>query len=203
VAEDKLKKNAPGKGQKKAAAPATGDDKKASRVKAGTDPKKKVSKGSVKGKKAPADKRSVKGKEKEPAHTPKTKPKLDDEEQRLLRIRKDKRSKKPPFRRQEWFRYKCLGTAWRRPRGLDSKMRRNYKYRPALVHIGYRGPKKVRGLHSSGFEDILIHNVNDLTELDPKKQAVRIGHGVGTRKRKEIVKAAEKKGLRILNPGGE
>ena len=61
----------------------------------------------------------------------------------------------------------------------------------------------MRGLHSSGFEDILVHNVNDLTELNPKKQAVRIGHGVGTRKRKEILKAAEKKGLRILNPGGE
>ncbi len=136
-------------------------------------------------------------------YEPKAKPELNDENRRLLRVRRDKRAKKPDFRRQEWFRYRKLGTSWRKPRGGDSKLRRNYKYRPALVHIGYGSPKKVRGLHPSGFEDILVHNVMDLDGLDPKTQAIRIGHGVGTRKRMDIVKAAEKAGLRILNRGGD
>ena len=61
----------------------------------------------------------------------------------------------------------------------------------------------MRGLHSSGFEDILVHNVRELDPLDPKKQAARIAHGVGTKKRMEIEKAAEKKGIRVLNAGGE
>ncbi|MEM0150582.1 MAG: eL32 family ribosomal protein, partial [Thermoplasmata archaeon] len=30
--------------------------------------------------------------------------------------------KRPLFRRQEWFRYKKLGEAWRRPKGKHSKM---------------------------------------------------------------------------------
>jgi large subunit ribosomal protein L32e len=136
-------------------------------------------------------------------YEPKAKPKLDEESRRLLCVRRDKRAKKPAFRRQEWFRYRKLGTAWRKPRGGDSKMRRNYKYRPARVRIGYGSPRMVRGLHPSGFEDILVHNVADLDGLDPKIQAIRIGHGVGTRKRMDIVKAAEKAGLRILNRGGD
>jgi large subunit ribosomal protein L32e len=82
-------------------------------------------------------------------------------------------------------------------------MRRNYKYRPPLVHIGYGGPRAVRGRHPSGFEDILVHNVRDLERLNPEFQAARIGHGVGTKKRMEIERAAEKKGIRVLNRGGE
>jgi len=35
--------------------------------------------------------------------------------------------------------------------------------------------------------------------LDATKQAVRIAHGVGTRKRELIEKACDDKGLRILN----
>ena len=37
-------------------------------------------------------------------------------------------------------------------------------------------------------------NISDLEKLDPKKDGVRLGHGVGTKKRKEIVvKAVENK----------
>jgi large subunit ribosomal protein L32e len=46
-----------------------------------------------------------------------------------------------------------------------------------------------------------VHNVGDLDGLNPRTQAVRIAHGVGTKKREQISTAAEKKGIRILNPG--
>ena len=40
----------------------------------------------------------------------------------------------------------------------------------------------------------LVFNVNDLEKLDPKTDGVRFAHGVGTKKRKEIIiKAIEKK----------
>ena len=78
-------------------------------------------------------------------------------------------------------------------------MRRNYKYRPSKVRVGFRGPGETRGLHSSGFEDILVHNVRDLENIDPKMQAARIGSTVGTKKRIEIEKRAEELDVRILN----
>lgn len=130
------------------------------------------------------------------------KPVLDDETRRLIQIRKQRKSKKPKFRRQEWFRYKRLGEKWRRPKGIHSKMRRKFKYRPPVVSVGYRSPAKVRGLHSSGFQEVLIYNPDQLEGVDPKIQAVRIGATVGYRKRLEIEKRAAELGVHVLNRTG-
>jgi large subunit ribosomal protein L32e len=78
-------------------------------------------------------------------------------------------------------------------------MRRHIMYRPDVVSIGYRGPKSVRGRHPSGFEEVMVYNLNDMAGLDPKKQAVRIGHSVGYLKRMYIVLQAEEMNLRVLN----
>ena len=115
----------------------------------------------------------------------------------LLRKRIKKRT--PEFLREEWFRYKRIPRNWRKPDGITSKMRINLKYRPSMVRVGYRGPRETRGLHSSGFEEVLIYNVNDLERINPKTQAVRIGSKVGTRKRIAIEKKADELDVRILN----
>ena len=78
-------------------------------------------------------------------------------------------------------------------------MRMNRKYRPARVRIGWRGPKKSRGLHSSGFEEVMVYNSKDLEKIDPNTQAARIGSSVGTKKRIGIEKEAEKLKIRVLN----
>jgi large subunit ribosomal protein L32e len=132
-------------------------------------------------------------------HLAKLKPKLDKGVK--AKLRQKHRRKKPKFRRQEWFRYKRLGKSWRRPKGLHSKMRTNKKYRPNVVRIGYGSPKLVRGLHPSGFKEVMVYNVNDLEGVDPKTEAVRIGHSVGTKKRIELEKKADKLGIRVLNRG--
>ena len=40
-----------------------------------------------------------------------------------------------------------------------------------------------------------------LTKLNPKKDAARLGHTVGTRKRKEIIAKATSMGIKLLNAG--
>lgn len=127
------------------------------------------------------------------------KPKLDKKTKEQLKLRERINKSRPAFKRQEWFRYVKLGDSWRRPRGLHSKMRRGYKYRPNLVSTGYRGPKAVRGLHPSGFQEVMVFRVEDLEGVDPKKQAARIGHSVGSKKREAIEKVADEKGIRVLN----
>ena len=129
----------------------------------------------------------------------KKKPVLSDEMKRLLSLRKRIKERTPRFLREEWFRYKRIPMNWRKPDGITSKMRRNFKYRPKRVKVGFRGPRKTRGLHPSGFEEVLVYNVKDLEGLDPKTQAARIGGTVGTRKRMEIQKKAEELDIRILN----
>ncbi len=127
------------------------------------------------------------------------KPKLDKETMRQLKLREVKSHSRPDFKRQEWFRYVRLGDSWRKPRGLHSKMRRGYKYRVNLVSTGYRGPKAVRGLHPSGFQEVMVYRVEDLEGMNPKKEAARIGHSVGSKKREYIEKIADEKGIRVLN----
>ena len=136
-------------------------------------------------------------------HKVKIKPELSNETERNLKQRGAKNKSRPEFKRQNWFRYKRLGTSWRRARGIHSKLRRGFKYRPTKVKIGFRGPKSVRGLHPSGFEEVLIQNINDLESLDVKKHAARIASGVGSRKREMIIEKANEMGLRILNGGEE
>jgi large subunit ribosomal protein L32e len=129
----------------------------------------------------------------------KKKPEISKEIKQSLKIRKKIKKRTPEFLREEWFRYKRLSKSWRRPDGISSKMRINLKYRPSKVRVGYRGPKQVRGFHSSGFEEIIVYNINDLEKVNPKTQAARIGGNVGTKKRLDIEKKAEKLEIRILN----
>src|SRR5437899_2874039 len=140
--------------------------------------------------------------EKEPeeeVHEPRAKPKLEPHMKKLLALRSAKNAVRPKFRRQEWFRYRKFGDEWRKPQGGQSKLRRHFGYRWNLPSIGYRGPRAVRGLHPSGFQEVLVHNERQLDGLDAAKQAVRIGHAVGTRKRELIEKTCDEKGLRVLN----
>jgi len=120
--------------------------------------------------------------------------------ERALALRKRLKSKKPRFRRQESWRYKRVSEVWRKPDGIDSKMRKKKKGWPKSVEIGYRGPKAARGLHPSGYAEVLVHTVDDLEEVDPKTQAIRIAHAVGARKRIEITARARERDIHILNP---
>lgn len=136
---------------------------------------------------------------------PKVKPELDDAERQALEARAAKQRKNPKFRRQEWFRYKKLGgrhAPWRAPRGMHSKMRMHLKYRPSVVSVGYRTPAEARGLHPSGFEEVLVYRPVDLEGLDAKKQAARVGGTVGGKKQAAIVAKADEMGIRVLNRGG-
>jgi large subunit ribosomal protein L32e len=137
--------------------------------------------------------------EKKGAYKPKIKPQLNEKEKEQLVIRRQIKKRTPHFLRDEGFRYKRIPKNWRRPTGYTSKLRINLKYRPSKVRIGFRAPKIVRGLHPSGFKEIIIHTVKELTKIDPKKQAVRIGGTVGTKKRLEIAKRAGELDIRILN----
>jgi len=129
----------------------------------------------------------------------KIKPELSDETAEALAKRAVISGRRPAFKRQEWFRYARLGEKWRKPKGIHSKMKRRIKRRQPIVDIGFRGPAAVRGLHPSGFEEVLIHNVDGLEDIDPKVQAVRIGGTVGTKKRIAIEDRAAELGIRVLN----
>ena len=133
-------------------------------------------------------------------HVAKQKPVLDEATQEALALRAAQKKKTPSFRRTEWFRYKRLSrSGWRAPHGMDSKQRRNYKYRGSLVRVGHGKVAAARGLHPSGFQEVMVHNLNDLESIDPETQAARVGRTVGGRKREFIHARADELGIRVLN----
>ncbi|WP_400207392.1 50S ribosomal protein L32e [Candidatus Methanomassiliicoccus intestinalis] len=129
----------------------------------------------------------------------KKKPELDGRTKELLDLRYSMNHQRINFYRQEWFRFSRLGKKWRRPKGMHSKMRCHIKYRPNVVSIGYRGPRDVRGLHPSGFKEVLIWKPEDLDAINPAVEAVRIGGSVGAKKRMAIQAKADTLGIRVLN----
>lgn len=78
-------------------------------------------------------------------------------------------------------------------------MRRYEKGKPAMPSVGYGTPREGRGLHPSGFEDILVCNLKDLEALNPEKQAGRISSTVGGRKKELMLEKAKELGIKILN----
>ena len=133
-------------------------------------------------------------------HTARQKPILDEPTKSALKMRSEQSKKQPKFRRQEWFRYRRLSkTGYRKPKGDDSSMRKNRKYRSPMARVGYGKVAAARGLHPSGFEEVLVHKADNLDGLDPERQAVRIGSSVGNRKRSRIHDRADELGLRVLN----
>ena len=125
-------------------------------------------------------------------------PDLSEREEELLAQRK--RVGKPQFNRQDYHKKKRTPTSWRRPRGGLSKQRRGVKGKGPKVEAGYRTPTPVRGKHPSGFEEVRVHNADDLDGVDGDTEAVRIASKVGARKRERIEEQAEEQGVRVLNP---
>lgn len=103
------------------------------------------------------------------------------------------------FKRRETWKFRNLRGRWRKPRGNNNKMRIKKKGTPKVVSIGYRTPKEERNLHPSGYEDILVHNLEELRELDSENQAARIASKVGGRKRAKISEEAEELDIKVLN----
>ncbi len=116
-----------------------------------------------------------------------------------LRLKRRLRQKKPKFVRPESWRYVRLKENWRRPRGLDHKVRLKYDGWPPGAGIGYRSPKSTRGIHPSGYHEVLVYTIEELKTINPKIQVIRIAHTVGKRKKARILAEAKKKRIRVLN----
>jgi large subunit ribosomal protein L32e len=118
---------------------------------------------------------------------------------KLLEHRKALKDRKPHFLKQDTHKKPGIAKKWGRPRGIDSKMRLHLRGYRIMVSKGWKSPSEVKGLHPSGLTQKLVHNTSEAEKLDAKKDGLIIAATVGDRKRIEIIRVAQKLGLKILN----
>ncbi len=110
------------------------------------------------------------------------------------------KKKKPKFRRQFYKQKRRIeGKGYRKPRGIYSHQQMKIKGRNTMPSIGYGEHRAVRGLHPSGFKEVLVRHITDYSHLDPKVYALRISGTIGAKKRVTLIKKAKDAGFKILN----
>ena len=116
-----------------------------------------------------------------------------------LELKKNMKKKKPAFKRREETKHAKLKETWRRPKGKHNKQRMHEKSAGALPNPGYGTPKELRGLNKDGLEEIIISNVKDLSNLDPKVHAGLVAGTVGAKKRAELSTKAKELKIKLVN----
>ena len=126
-----------------------------------------------------------------------------NELRRLSRIRALKKKQKPDFQTTNSWRYIRVQKRWRRPRGIDNKMRESIKGWPQVVKVGYKKPAKLRNKYYANdkvLEEFIVSSMSDLDLVLPDKHVVRIDGKLGARKKEQIFQEAVSWGLKVLNP---
>ncbi|EJW04601.1 hypothetical protein EDEG_01185 [Edhazardia aedis USNM 41457] len=105
------------------------------------------------------------------------------------------------FNRFHSDRYKRVKKAWRKPRGIDNRVRR--KLRGAIKMPGKRYMNSKATLHTlpNGFRNALVSNVKELETLIGQNRfyCATIRHSVGAKKRIAIVNRAKELDIHVTN----
>ncbi|RVD91453.1 50S ribosomal L32 [Tubulinosema ratisbonensis] len=119
--------------------------------------------------------------------------------QPLFEIKKVKKTNRT-FNRFQSDRFKRVGTSWRKPRGIDNRVRKKYSGAIKMPGIGYGCDKVTRHL-VEGFRKVQIRNMDDLLALASQNKfyAGEIAHSVGAKKRIELFYKAAELDIKLFN----
>jgi len=98
----------------------------------------------------------------------------------------------------------AVKTSWRKPRGIDNRVRRKYKGARAMPGKGFASNNKTKNLMRNGFYRFRITNPKELEVLmmHNKKYAAEIASNLSAKKRKTILERAAQLDIKLVNPQG-
>ncbi len=116
-------------------------------------------------------------------------------EKKMLEVRAQNKKRKPTYRRVQSKQFPKLSkTTWRRPKGMDNKVRLGRRGQLTKPEVGYGSPKEVRAFNKEGYKEVLVHTLSDLGKVG-EREALVLGATVGRKKRIAILEEAAKKKL--------
>lgn len=91
--------------------------------------------------------------------------------------------------------------SWRKPKGIDNRVRKKFRGAIKMPKIGYKGDKLLRHLLPNGFKKALVRNVKDVEALTSVNRVYcgEIAKTVGAKKRVDIVNRAAELGVVLTN----
>ncbi|KXJ94556.1 60S ribosomal protein L32 [Microdochium bolleyi] len=106
------------------------------------------------------------------------------------------------FNRHQADRFDRLSSKWRKPKGIDNRVRRRFRGNTAMPSIGFGSNKKTRHMMPSGHKAFLVSNAKDveLLLMHNRTFAAEIAHNVSSRKRVDIIAKAKQLGVKVTNP---
>lgn len=116
-----------------------------------------------------------------------------------LTLRKSIKKRKPKFTMQDLHKRSELKDKWRKPKGLQSKMRLSKKGYSRIVSIGWGSPSTVKYMHASGKYVTSIQNKKDLLSINSETHVGEISSTVGLKNRLDLLSESIKKNIFIIN----
>jgi len=121
-----------------------------------------------------------------------------------VKTKKILKKRRAKFLRHHSERHIRLGAqeTYRKPKGIDCRMRRRFSGTRPMAKIGYGSDKKTKFLRPNHYYTFLVHNVKDLEVLlmHNRTHTAEIAHPVSFRTRKEIVARAKQLDIKVTNP---
>merc|ERR1712070_1229878 len=111
------------------------------------------------------------------------------------------KKKTTKFKRHQSDLFDRVGESWRRPKGIDSRVRRKFKGKVLMPNIGYGSNKKTRHMLPSGFKKVVINNEKDLELLMMynRTYAAEVAHSVSRKTREAILERAKVLDINVTN----
>jgi large subunit ribosomal protein L32e len=111
-----------------------------------------------------------------------------------------KRTKKFARHQSDLF-MRIRDSSWRKPKGIDGRVRRRFKGALPMPNVGYGSDKKTRNVHPNGFKSVVVSNVAELEMLmmHNRTYAATVAHSVSSRIRRDIVERAEQLAIKVTN----
>ncbi|MBD3209324.1 hypothetical protein GF367_02810 [Candidatus Woesearchaeota archaeon] len=118
--------------------------------------------------------------------------------QALLDDKKAKKKRNPRFTRTDSHKKRRLNPGWRRPKGLQNKMRLRKKGYKKSVTSGYSTPARLKGATERGLAIVTVNTLKELEALDPQREAALIAR-IGRKKKTALLAAAQRRGVTVAN----